>query len=180
MLKAECIQFCDGLSTPGNCPTAASGYPKPPLKQSRFQQAHLQLHAGRWCVLGVHLGVWFLQPDVLDKRQVRKSGEGCPDISSLIWFNLPLFAWGGAAPACWHGALTQSVLTRCLFIIQLLELLDVLMAYYPLGTFTSRIGKTYSSLISVTIKKWILTMKHCFCFTKLFWHVHLFKPRFSF
>lgn len=75
--------------------------------------------------------------------------------------------WGGAAPACWHRSLTWSVLTRCLFIIQLLELLDVLLAYYPLGTFTSRLRKTHSSLISVITETCVLPVNHRLGFIKL-------------
>ena len=57
MLKSESIQFCDGLSTPDNCPGAATGHPQPVPEQPQFQQAHLELQGGRRCVLAVRLGV---------------------------------------------------------------------------------------------------------------------------
>lgn len=89
--------------------------------------------------------------------------------------------YAGGCPFCLLALLrTQPVLTLCLFIIQLLELLDVLMAYYPLDAFSSMIGKTHSSFILVIIKKCVLTVKHCLGFIKLLWCIYLPKPWFSF
>lgn len=57
MLKSESIQFCDGLSIPGNWPAPASSCLQPPLKPPRAQQAHLEWQGGQWRVRGAPLGV---------------------------------------------------------------------------------------------------------------------------
>ena len=75
MLKSESIQFCDGLSTPGSRPAAASGCLQPTLHQPRVRQAHLELQGARWRVLGVPLGVG-VQLRVLDKCQGQENHRG--------------------------------------------------------------------------------------------------------
>lgn len=44
-------------------------------------------------------------------------------------------------------SLIHTAQTQCLFITWLLKLLDVLLAYYPLGEFINRTGKSHRGLI---------------------------------
>lgn len=120
-----------------------------------------------------------LRPHVLDKCQGEESVERCPNNSSLVCLTLPLCRSGRRCSSL-LALLPHTVLIQCLFIIQLLELLVVLMPSYPQGTFTNRVGKLYSSLISVIIQKCILGVKHGLCFIKLLRHIYLLKPGFLF
>lgn len=88
-------------------------------------------------------------PLVLDTGQGQKGSiEGDPSISSRICLDLPLRCPGeDAALACWHCSLIHTTQAQCLFITRLLKLLDVLLAYYPLGEFKNRTGKTHRGLI---------------------------------
>lgn len=92
---------------------------------------------------------------------------GYPNISSSICRNLPLPCPGEVLPQPVGITLSQCVLIACLFIIRLLELLDVLRAYYPPGTFTGRTGESHSSFISTFIKMCAPMVKHGFCLIKL-------------
>lgn len=173
ILKSEPTQFCDGLSPPGSYPAAASGCLKPRQNQAHFSRLIQSCQeVGGVCQVCIQEFVCSCMS--WTNAKFRKSIEGCPNTSSLICINLPPCHMGKRAPARWYRSLTQSVLTPCLFIMQLLELLNVLMAYYPPDAFISRIRKTHSSFISVFIKKCVLAVKHCLCFIKLL------KPWFSF